>query len=421
MWKKIILNRFLGKGEKLVFIKYDNDEIDYEKINNLYIHIPFCRNKCPFCPYFKETFNISKAEEFGNLLLQEIELHSENLKGKRIESLYIGGGTPTLMNDTLIKAVGLLKSYCTIDKIAVETNPEEINEKVLAELDVMGCNLISLGIQDFNQLYLDKIGRNYSVQTALNAIRSVKERGFETVNIDLIFAFSGQSIQDLDFSLEKAIACDIEQITLYPLFTFPYSSVDRFNNSNKVILPNLKQRRLFYYHICDKLKNNGYQQISVWGFLKKGHRKYSSVTRDYFLGLGPSAATYTGRQFLFNSFNLDCYRDLINVGKAPYSIMLNVSGNLEKLFWLYWRFYETVIPLKEYESKFRSDLREDFGKWFFVLKFLGYAKYDNDKFFINKKGIHRIHLLQNHFALNYVSQIWSESIVNPEPDKIELI
>lgn len=420
MWKEFVLNQFLKKDDNLTFVEYTNHDIDYQKINNLYIHIPFCRNICPYCPYYKEKYDISKAEKIGNSILKEIELHAENLKGKSIDSLYIGGGTPTLMNKTLIHAIDLLKSYCTIDKIAIETNPEEINEKVLSELDQMGCNLISLGIQDFNQNYLNKIGRKYSIETALNAIESVKKRNFETINIDLIFAFPDQSLQELDKSLEKAIDCHVDQITLYPLFTFPYSSIGQFNKLNKVILPNSTQRKRFYYHICKKLKDHGYQQISVWGFLKNGKTKYSSVTRDYYLGFGPSAATFTGKQFLFNTFNLEHYQNQIDLGKKPYSIILNVSENLEKLFWLYWRFYETVIPLKDYETKFRSDFKKNFRKMIIVLKALGYIENVNGSISLNRKGIHHIHLIQNHFALSYVNQIWSESHRTTKPNEINL-
>lgn len=420
MWKRIIRNQFLKKEDNLTFVKYTNQDIDYKNINNLYIHIPFCRNICPYCPYFKEKIVNSKAEKIGDLILKEIQLHCENLRGKRIDSLYIGGGTPTLMNTTLKAAIDLLKSICTIDKIAIETNPEEINETVLNELEQMGCNLISLGIQDFNQKYLNQIGRKYNVETALNAIKDVKKRNFKTVNIDLIFAFPGQSILELDKSLKKAIECNVDQITLYPLFTFPYSSIGQCKTSKKVILPNSVQRKKFYYHICEKLKNQGYKQISVWGFLKNGKTKYSSVTRDYYLGFGPSAATYTGKQFLFNSFNFEHYQNQIESGEKPHSIILNVSKNLEKLFWLYWRLYETTIPLKDYEKKFKSNFKKEYRKMIFALKVLGYIENCKASIALNKKGIHRIHLLQNHFALNYVNQIWTESTRTSKPMEIKL-
>jgi len=384
------------------------------------MHIPFCRTICPYCPYFKKKFSKAKVVKFSTSLLKEIELHREHLTGKKIDSLYIGGGTPTLMNTTLLKAIKTLKSFCSIEKIAIETNPEEINKHVLQELREMGCNLISLGIQDFNKKYLNLIGRQYSPDTALDAIRNTKAAGFETVNIDLIFAYPGQSLKELNDTLDKAIACDVDQITLYPLFTFPYSSIGKFNRAKKIILPNAVQRKRFYFKIIEKLNANGYHQISVWGFLKSGRTKYSSVTRDYYLGLGPSAATYTGKQFLFNSFNLAYYQKQIDLRKLPYSLIMNVSENLKKLFWIYWRFYETAIPLKAYKQLFRSEFKKDFGKILFALRILGYAKNSDERITLNKKGTHRIHLWQNYFALNFVNQIWSISHEKSNPKLIQL-
>jgi len=236
----------------------------------------------------------------------------------------------------------------------------------------------------------------------------------------LIFAYPEQTIEELDETLNIAIESQVDQITLYPLFTFPYSSIGRFNKLKKVILPNGRKRKRFYYYICEKLKDQGYQQISVWGFLKKGRTKYSSVTRDYYLGLGPSAATYTGNQFLFNSFNLEHYSDQIRQGKHPYSIIMNVSENLEKLFWLYWRLYETVISTTDYRQKFKSEFKSDFKKLTYTLRILGYTKKKNDKLVLNKKGIHRIHLLQNHFALNYINKIWTENTRQIKAEEIKL-
>jgi len=420
MFKKFLLSQFLESNDELRFIKYASQKVDYDSIKHLYVHIPFCRNKCPYCPYFKEKYHPVLAKRLEDSLLCEIDLHAENLTGKNIESLYIGGGTPTLLNGTLSKVIGRLKQFCSIKKIAIETNPEDVNEALLSELEQMGCNLLSLGIQDFNQQNLSKIGRKYSVERALNCIDSARKRNFETLNIDLIFAYPEQSISQLNESLERAIESNVEQITMYPLFTFPYSTVGEFKTGKKVTLPNSFQRKKFYYHIYEKLLENGYEQISVWSFKKGSSTKYSSVTRDNYLGLGPSAATYTGKQFLFNSFSLEQYHKQIAEGKKPYSIMMNISKNLEKLFWLYWRLYETSIPIGDYEEKFNSDFKGDFKKLIFVMKMFGYTKDLNGSLHLNKRGVHYIHLLQNHFALNYVNQIWSTSTKVTIPKEIVL-
>ncbi|HOA07374.1 MAG TPA: radical SAM protein [Spirochaetota bacterium] len=414
--KNVFLRCFcLSKEDSLSFTKYTGENVDYSKIDNLYIHIPFCKNLCPYCPYYKEKYSIEKADEFSKYLLKEISLHKNNLEGKNIDSLYIGGGSPSLLVNTLEKAIRLLKTYCCIKNIAIEVNPEDINNEILSSLRQMNCNLISIGIQDFHRNHLSAIGRNYNSETALAAIHSAKKSSFDTVNIDLIFALPGQTLSDLDHSLDLAISSNPDQITTYPLFTFPYSSVGKFNKINSVIFPNSLKRKKFYFYICEKLSNNGYQQISVWSFAKKGHIKYSSVTRNYFLGIGPSAATYNGKYFLFNFFDINSYQNQVKLKKNPYALVLKLSNKLEKLYWLYWKLYETKIPLQEYKRLFSSNLLSDFKLFFILIRIMGYAKIENEIIHISRKGIHRIHLLQNSFSLNFINKVWSDNYNNPNP------
>ncbi len=421
MLKKFILKSLLGINDDLTFYKYNGQAINYERVNSLYIHIPFCRNSCPYCPYFKEIYSEDRALLIAGSIEKEIQLHAENLQNKNFESLYIGGGTPTLMNKALIRHTELLRSLCAVKHTAIETNPEEITERVLSELEEIKCDLISIGVQDFNDKYLKMLGRNYDASTADNAIEQAQKRNFLTVNIDLIFAFPGQTISELDETLERAVDSGADQVTLYPLFTFPYSRAGKHKKLRRVILPDPSQRKKMYFHICDKFTNNGYKQISVWAFLKNQKPRYSSVTRDYYLGIGPSSATYTGRHFLFNSFNLKHYQEQLESGKLPYSIVMDVSDRLERLFWLYWRLYETSVPAGEYENRFNRKLNRDFVKIVIALKLLGYAKKTDENIILNKMGIHRVHLLQNYFAMDYINRIWTESIKTPEPQKITLI
>ena len=410
----------LGKKDSMLFNKYDNNHLDFSRINNLYIHIPFCKKICPYCPYYKEEYSLHKAKDFSLSLLKEINLHKKNIEGKIIDSLYIGGGSPTLLLDTLIEAIDLLKSICIIKNIAIETNPEDLTEEILATLKNMKCNLISIGIQDFHQQHLKTIGRNYDAITALKAVKKAKKHNFDTVNIDIIFAIPGQTLNELNESLNKAINSKADQITTYPLFTFPYSSIGKFKKLNKVKSPNSFVRRKFYFHICDTLVKNGYQQISVWSFIKNSQHKYSSVTRNYFLGLGPSAATYTGNHFLFNVFDINTYQNKVHSSKLPYSLVMNVSINMEKLYWLYWRLYETKIPILEYKSLFSSDLLTDYKLFFVLLRVFRYARFDKEFIYINNNGIHYIHLIQNYFSLNFINKVWSQNYNNPNPLGIDL-
>ncbi|MFA5444813.1 MAG: radical SAM protein [Bacteroidales bacterium] len=420
VYKTWFLKQLLDSGDTMTFRRYRDEPLDLKEVDNIYIHVPFCRNKCPYCPYFKELYNEQQAGLFGDALLREIEMHAGWLKGKVLRSLYIGGGTPTLLNSCLIRAIDRLRDLCTLQNVALETTPQEINNRVTGELGRMGCNMISLGVQDFNPKYLDFLGRKYSVPDVFRAINKLEQLNFTTFNIDLIFAMPGQTLEELDQTLQIAVNTGASQLTLYPLFTFPYSVIGKSRALSHVIMPDGKIRKQMYFHIQDTLIAKGYKQVSVWSFLKGNTHKYSSVTRDKYLGLGPSAGTYTGKQFLFNTFNINEYISLSIRSQIPGSYIMDVSSRMERLFWIYWRLYETKIPLNSYKTCFGSDFMKDYGKWVLITELFGYAHRKEDHIELTKKGIHRIHLLQNHFALDYINRIWTASTMEHPPEEIRL-
>ncbi|MFA5497218.1 MAG: radical SAM protein [Bacteroidales bacterium] len=419
--KKRLLKHWLSSDGRLMFSRYNGQPIDTQNIDNLYLHIPFCRNTCPYCPYYKEKYNKEKAVRFEQALLAEIGQHAPWLTGKTMQSLYIGGGTPTLLNDLLCQAVDTLRKVCTIEHVALETNPEEMIPETIRTLQHIGCNLLSLGIQDFHQKHLDLLGRTYTPDLARKAIDKALDLGFETVNLDFIFAYPGQTMQELDETLRQAVATQAQQLTFYPLFTFPYSTVGQFRKLEKVVMPSRNLRKRMYYRLCRTLIEVGYRQISVWSFYKGTGTKYSSVTRDRFLGLGPSAGTYTGKQFLFNTFNMEQYLTQTPLDRLPFAYMMDVPPALEHLFWVYWRLYETTIPIDDYKTLFDRDFNQDFKNWVWACRLAGICTKSKKGLQLTRKGIHQIHLLQNHFALDFINKIWSSCTETPVPEKVILI
>ena len=164
----------------------------------------------------------------------------------------------------------------------------------------------------------------------------------------------------------------------------------------------------------------GYKQTGVWSFNKEDVPKFSSVTRDFYIGFGPSSGTYTGENFYFNTFSIEDYCRITKQRK-PIILRMKVDMRMKKLFWLYWRFYETIIPKEDYKKIFNSDLNDDFGFIFLILKKLGFVKSENDKFIkLNLRGVFYTHLAQNLFALDYVNEIWTSCQKNKNPDKVSL-
>lgn len=419
---KIIRKIFSDRSDDFTFRTFNNSLNITPNINSgLYIHIPFCKNKCPYCPYFKVTYDLDLANAYKSALIKEIKLYHELYGKLSFSSLYIGGGTPTLLIKEMEEIIREIFKYFTIQgDFAVELSPCSTNKESLDELKQTGFNLVSIGIQSFNDKYLNLIGRNYNRQEAVEKLSLVMKAGFETVNADMIFAYPEQNIDELKNDLSELISFQTDQITCYPLFTFPYTEIGRLKQISKLKMPDHKQRKNHYYFINDFLIDKGYHRTNVWSFSKKEKKEFSSVTRDFYLGLGPSSGSYNGNVFYFNTFSVDEY---IKTGSTqlPISVAMNVSKKLKKNFWLYWQLYTTVIDKSKYYKLFGIDIRKDFGFVIGLFKLLNFVESENQDFIrLNKKGSHWIHLAQNYYALNYISKVWDVSKKNPWPTEIKL-
>jgi len=417
-----IRNRLADKSDDFTFKRFNySDPVELKDNAGLYIHIPFCKNFCPYCPYNKINYSGEIALGYKDALIKEINLYHRYFGRKSFSSLYIGGGTPTLMINELDEILDHLHKHFNISgSIAIETTPNIIDKKILEKLKTLGFNLISLGIQSFNNQHLKKIGRAYDSATALKSVDDTLGTGFDSVNIDLIFAIENQTLEDIRNDLSNAINMGVNQITCYPLFTFPYSEIGEFKKLKKIKLPNNMIRRKMYYFIHSFLKDNGYERTTIWSFNKDHKETYSSVTRNYYLGLGAGAGSYNGTAFYFNTFSVPDYINSVK-SSLPVSINMNISQKLERIFWLYWKFYETEISKKQYREMFKTDLENDFGSITKMIRFLRFIEIEDENIIrLNLKGSHWIHLIQNHYALNYVSKIWAASKSTPWPEKIVL-
>lgn len=423
MLTKILRNILSDREDDYTFYACDDTLLSVEpkKDFGLYIHVPFCRSMCPYCPYTKVFYDKTLVGEFKKAIIREIKLYSKKLGRRNFSSIYIGGGTPTLIIEELKDILGELRACFDITgPIAIETIPSDVTPYKLDSLKQLGVNYISLGVQSFNHKYLSLVGRNYDVSDAEKAIELIKEKSFDLLNIDLIFAYPRQEIQELQVDLAQALSFKPEQVTCYPLFTFPYTSVGKYMEIKKLIMPPVRKRKKMYYLICDFFNKNSFHQSTVWGFNRNNTGAYSSVTRDYYIGLGTGAATYTGEGFYFNTFSLPDYIKTSNE-RIPIALRMKVSQRLRKLFWLYWRLYETGISIEDYKKEFLVDIEEDFGFLLNLSRWLQLADSKSPSTLkLNNIGSHWIHLLQNHYALNYVSKVWSLCQREPWPNKISL-
>ncbi len=410
----------LGAGQEFVFKHIDDIELPRMDKIDLYIHIPFCKNVCPYCPYNKIKYDKKLVKPYVDAMLNEIEQYHRRLGEIEIDSIYIGGGTPTNLIDELAVILKKIReSFILTGDIAIETNPDDINGEVINKLKRCGVTLLSLGVQSFNDKCLVFLGRSYKANILSQVATLALSSNFESVNIDLMFALPGQSISDVINDLRQSFSLGADQVTLYPLFTFPYSAAGKYLKLKRIKMPNIFTRRKMYKAIHQFCLNSGFQRVSVWGFKKDNVPRYSSVTRDCYIGLGAGAGSFVSSAFYFNTFSIREYIKTLSSGKLPVALKMGVGKKLSRYYWLYWRLYDTYIPKKYFKELFGEEDKKIY-RLLWLSKILGLCREETNQFSLTERGAFWLHLMQNYFVLNYINKVWSVAMKEAWPDRIKI-
>ena len=410
-----VLNRSFKPFE---FVKCsDNSDLSYVDLNNkdnlgLYIHIPFCKTICSFCPYNKELYDEKKAFEYKEALLKEIKLANIRYKKQDITSLYFGGGTPALLIDYLEEIISTEKDNFNLKgSLAIELHPSNVNLSLLNKLKDLGFNMISVGIQSFNKTCLEKLGRKENNEC--EKIKLIKEVGFETIDVDLIFGIPGQSIENLKEDVKLAFELGATQISTYPFIDFSYA-----NNKRKPLSSKEKKKMLF--ELVKVTEEIGLDRTSVWTFAKPNTEKYSSITRENFIGLGPGAASVFDDKFRLNTFSVEEYINSISKNEFPCALVLDFTKFSRKSYWLFWNVYNMNLDKKVYKKMFGSDLSKDYRLELAIAKAMKLLKEDDVGYKVTTKGSYYFHGVEQIYTLQYIDKTWSIARNNPWPDKIKL-
>lgn len=205
------------------------------KSAGLYLHVPFCKNLCPFCPYNRVEYDDELFRLYEQAVHEEIELYTPYIKENEFVSLYIGGGTPTVNLAGLLRILDHLKQIFSLScDICIELHPADMESECLESLKDAGITMLSIGVESTSDRILKTIGRNHDGKTAIDSLRRAVATGFDSVNADLMFALPGQTINDWELDLKKVLAMGADQISTYPLFSFPYSDLGQSQKIRQV-------------------------------------------------------------------------------------------------------------------------------------------------------------------------------------------
>lgn len=397
--------------------KYEN-KINYDSELNLglYVHIPFCEKICSFCPYCKMKFTPNALEEYINALLKEIDLVCANHAKKEVTSLYFGGGTPSLAIDYLEEIINKLKQHFNIlGDIGIELHPRDVNVELLERLKSIGFTMISIGIQSFDLDCLASLGRNKdeTVEIHNRIYETLQKVKFKTVDMDLIFAVPKQTEESLIKDIETAFKYGATQISTYPFIDFTFA-----NNEYKPMNKKMKKRLLNV--IIDYTNNHNLERTSVWTFGIKNTQKYSSITRDNYLGFGMSSVTLLKESFKVNTFSLKEYIARVNENMLPTALTINFIKRQRMVYYLFWKTYGTRISKQDFFDFFGSSLKRKYGFELFIGKLLGYVKETKEEYILTKKGAYLFHLVEQAYTTAYIDKMWHTLRVIPFPDSMKL-
>ena len=387
---------------------------------SLYLHVPFCRHFCPYCPYTKVAYRESLTEPYTRAALAEVDWWADTVGPAEVTSIYIGGGTPTLALDSVASVLMRVRErFRLTGDICIETNPADVDAETVRRLHDMGVELVSLGVESFQPEKLAVIGRDYAPPVAERALALLAESGFASVNADIMFALPHQTARDVTADLAKAAQLGADQLTTYPLFTFPYTTVGQYLRLAAVQMPNLRMRQEHYRAISGWCAENGFERVSVWGFKRGAVPRYSSVTRDGYFGIGPGAGSHLSDGFVLNTFDLNRWIEATGDGRTPIALRMPFAGEMSGWWWLYWRFYDTRIPIGDLDAAMGNDAPKA-RRWLSVAERAGFAVRSGKYLELTEQGAFWLHLAQNYFALNYVNTLWTEARREPWPQAVAI-
>ena len=300
----------------------------------IYIHIPFCNKKCYYCDFYSIAA-LSKKPVFINALLHEIELRKNYLSQKKIQTIYFGGGTPSVLSSYELQKVlhQITKYYKITDnvEITLEVNPDDLNKYYLKEIKSIGINRLSIGIQSFNNEVLKFLNRRHNAGQAINSVNLAKSSGFNNISIDLIYGIPNMDIYEWEKTLEKAIKLNIEHISAYHLTIEKNTVFGKMKKQGKLKEVNEELSWEQFNMLIDVLKNAGFEHYEISNFAK--NKYYSKHNTSYwqqkeYLGLGPSAHSYNLNSRQWNISDVNKYVSFINLNKIAF--IKEILTNKEK-------------------------------------------------------------------------------------------
>ena len=326
----------------------------------IYIHIPFCKRRCIYCDFFSTTQS-EKKSAYVRAVCRELEMRKDYLEGEDIETIYLGGGTPSqLFREELQEIFDYIYKVYPVREdaeITLEANPDDLTPEYVAMLRQLPINRISMGIQTFQEETLKLLHRRHTATQAIEAFRRCREAGFRNISIDLMYGLPGETLETWKEDLQQAIGLRPEHISAYHLIYEEDTVLWKLREQHQVEEADEDLSVSLFSTLIEQLSEAGYQHYEISNFCLPGlHSRHNSSywTGKKYLGCGPSAHSFNGVSRQWNVASLDDYLKGIEGGQLDYEV--------EELD-LYTRYNDFVLTsIRTCWGMPLSTLRSDFGE-----------------------------------------------------------
>lgn len=289
----------------------------------IYLHIPFCKQACFYCD-FHFAVSLKNKDALLKALQHELKLRSDYLKNQPINTIYFGGGTPSLLGadelNSLLDSIAAHYKLASALEITLEANPDDLTAQKVYELKQTAVNRYSIGVQSFYDADLKFMNRAHNSQEATAAIKRIQDSGVDNITIDLIYGLPQLSLEKWDANLEKAFAMEIKHLSCYALTVEEKTALHHFIKTQKYPPVSDELAYQHFEHLVKTTAKNGYIQYELSNFCKEGyHSKHNQAywTGASYLGVGPSAHSFNGHSRSWNIANNPKYIKSLAANELP--------------------------------------------------------------------------------------------------------
>ena len=365
-------------------------------ISALYVHIPFCHRICPFCSFAVRKNRPSVHREYLEAVLLETRRRVKDITINDLESLYIGGGTPSVLSSTeiifLMQGIRQSWPHSRDCQISIECNPEDVQSNYLGTLLNSGVNRLSIGVQSFQQEFLKNLGRNHTIEHLRQNLIALKDVGWTNFNVDLMFGLPNQTLEQFQFDVKKALEWDPTHLSFYALELAEQTPFGKSERIQKSWQDSQEITTDMYLWATEYLANNGWEHYEVSNFAKpnyQGRMNQMVWNGSGYLGVGVGAHSYDGKSRWGNLRPLHRYLELLEENCWPTAFTETLTQTEKANEFLMLQLRQTKgLSLKKWEDDFAPKNWMD--NHFDVLRAWqkeGLLDWIDDRIVLTKKGL----------------------------------